>query len=85
MKLYSHFWWDFTFQKVKPSSSSECSTVDIALSEEEEMIYEHEKPKHRKNSKKKVPYTKFLDWKVEFKTLCTCALFTKYSIIQVGS
>ena len=53
MKLYSHFWWDFTFQKVKPSSSSECSTVDIDLSEEE-MIYEHEKPKHRKNSKRKV-------------------------------
>ncbi|XP_016055149.1 PREDICTED: sodium channel protein type 7 subunit alpha [Miniopterus natalensis] len=37
-------------EKVKPSSSSECSTVDIALSEEEEMIYEHEKPKHHKNS-----------------------------------
>ncbi|XP_045043336.2 sodium channel protein type 7 subunit alpha isoform X3 [Desmodus rotundus] len=36
-------------EKVKPSSSSECSTVDIDLSEEE-MIYEHEKPKHRKNS-----------------------------------
>ncbi|XP_045714738.1 sodium channel protein type 7 subunit alpha isoform X2 [Phyllostomus hastatus] len=36
-------------EKVKPSSSSECSTVDIAVSEEE-MIYEHEKPKHRKNS-----------------------------------
>ncbi|XP_054418358.1 sodium channel protein type 7 subunit alpha isoform X2 [Pteronotus mesoamericanus] len=36
-------------EKVKPSSSSECSTVDIAISEEE-MIYEHEKPKHHKNS-----------------------------------
>lgn len=36
-------------EKVKPSSSSECSTVDIAISEEEEMIYEHEKPKHHKN------------------------------------
>ncbi|XP_016020920.2 sodium channel protein type 7 subunit alpha isoform X1 [Rousettus aegyptiacus] len=34
-------------EKVKPSSSSECSTVDIAISEEEEMIYEHEK--HPKN------------------------------------
>nr|KAF6451090.1 sodium voltage-gated channel alpha subunit 7 [Molossus molossus] len=37
-------------EKVKPSSSSECSTVDIAISEEEEMIYEHEKPRHHKNS-----------------------------------
>ncbi|EPQ02262.1 Sodium channel protein type 7 subunit alpha [Myotis brandtii] len=37
-------------EKVKPSSSSECSTVDIAISEEEEMINEHEKPKHPKNS-----------------------------------
>ncbi|XP_015421265.1 PREDICTED: sodium channel protein type 7 subunit alpha [Myotis davidii] len=36
--------------KVKPSSSSECSTVDIAISEEEEMINEHEKPKRPKNS-----------------------------------
>uniref|UniRef100_A0A671E5K9 Sodium channel protein type 7 subunit alpha n=1 Tax=Rhinolophus ferrumequinum TaxID=59479 RepID=A0A671E5K9_RHIFE len=36
-------------EKVKPSSSSECSTVDIAISEEEEMIYEHEKLKHLKN------------------------------------
>ncbi|XP_066090015.1 sodium channel protein type 7 subunit alpha [Saccopteryx bilineata] len=35
-------------EKVKPSSSSECSTVDIAVSEEE-IIYEHEKPKHLKN------------------------------------
>ncbi|XP_004428289.1 PREDICTED: sodium channel protein type 7 subunit alpha [Ceratotherium simum simum] len=36
-------------EKVKQSSSSECSTVDIALSEEEEMVYECEKPKHLKN------------------------------------
>ncbi|KAB1279287.1 Sodium channel protein type 7 subunit alpha [Camelus dromedarius] len=36
-------------EKVKQSSSSECSTVDIAISEEEEMVYEHEKPKHLKN------------------------------------
>ncbi|XP_057602799.1 sodium channel protein type 7 subunit alpha [Hippopotamus amphibius kiboko] len=36
-------------EKVKQSSSSECSTVDIALSEEEEMVYEHGKPKHLKN------------------------------------
>ncbi|XP_043344125.1 sodium channel protein type 7 subunit alpha [Cervus canadensis] len=36
-------------EKVKQSSSSECSTVDIVLSEEEEMVYEHEKPKHLRN------------------------------------
>ncbi|KAM5265003.1 sodium channel protein type 7 subunit alpha isoform 3-T3 [Hipposideros larvatus] len=36
-------------EKVKPSSSSECSTVDIGTSEEE-MIYEHEKSRHLKNS-----------------------------------
>ncbi|XP_007644469.1 sodium channel protein type 7 subunit alpha isoform X1 [Cricetulus griseus] len=36
-------------EKVKQSSSSECSTVDIAISEEEEMVYEHEKPKLHKN------------------------------------
>ncbi|XP_052038578.1 sodium channel protein type 7 subunit alpha [Apodemus sylvaticus] len=36
-------------EKMKQSSSSECSTVDIAISEEEEMIYEHEKSKLRKN------------------------------------
>ncbi|XP_007945562.1 sodium channel protein type 7 subunit alpha [Orycteropus afer afer] len=36
-------------EKVKQSSSSECSTVDIAISEEEEMVYEHEKTKHLKN------------------------------------
>uniref|UniRef100_A0A452UC21 Sodium channel protein type 7 subunit alpha n=1 Tax=Ursus maritimus TaxID=29073 RepID=A0A452UC21_URSMA len=36
-------------EKVKQSSSSECSTVDIAISEEEEMVYEREKPKHLKN------------------------------------
>lgn len=41
-----------TFQKVKQSSSSECSTVDIVLSEEE-MVYECEKPKHLRNGKKK--------------------------------
>ncbi|XP_052520297.1 sodium channel protein type 7 subunit alpha [Budorcas taxicolor] len=35
-------------EKVKQSSSSECSTVDIVLSEEE-MVYEHEKPKHLRN------------------------------------
>uniref|UniRef100_F1S1Y6 Sodium channel protein type 7 subunit alpha n=2 Tax=Sus scrofa TaxID=9823 RepID=F1S1Y6_PIG len=35
-------------EKVKQSSSSECSTVDIAISEEE-MVYEHEKLKHFKN------------------------------------
>lgn len=34
--------------KIKQSSSSECSTVDIAISEEE-MVYECEKPKHLKN------------------------------------
>ncbi|CAH6788552.1 Scn7a [Phodopus roborovskii] len=37
-------------EKVKQSSSSECSTVDIAISEEEEMVYEHEKPKIHKNA-----------------------------------
>ncbi|GAB1286387.1 Sodium channel protein [Apodemus speciosus] len=36
-------------EKMKQSSSSECSTVDIAISEEEEMVYEHEKSKLRKN------------------------------------
>ncbi|EFB19889.1 hypothetical protein PANDA_013070, partial [Ailuropoda melanoleuca] len=36
-------------EKVKQSSSSECSTVDIAISEEEEMVREHEKPKHLKD------------------------------------
>ncbi|XP_006879543.1 PREDICTED: sodium channel protein type 7 subunit alpha [Elephantulus edwardii] len=36
-------------EKIKPSSSSECSTVDIALSEEEEMVYEQERSKHLKN------------------------------------
>ncbi|XP_071072433.1 sodium channel protein type 7 subunit alpha [Dasypus novemcinctus] len=36
-------------EKVKQSSSSECSTVDIAISEEEEVIHGHEKPKHLKN------------------------------------
>uniref|UniRef100_A0A4W2DUV1 Sodium channel protein n=1 Tax=Bos indicus x Bos taurus TaxID=30522 RepID=A0A4W2DUV1_BOBOX len=35
-------------EKVKQSSSSECSTVDIVLSEEE-MVYECEKPKHLRN------------------------------------
>ncbi|KAI4544133.1 hypothetical protein MG293_004399 [Ovis ammon polii] len=35
-------------EKVKQSSSSECSTVDIVLSEEE-MVYEREKPKHLRN------------------------------------
>ncbi|XP_037379354.1 sodium channel protein type 7 subunit alpha [Talpa occidentalis] len=35
-------------EKVKQSSSSECSTVDIVISEEEEMVYEHEKSKHFK-------------------------------------
>ena len=43
-----------TFQKVKQSSSSECSTVDIVLSEEEEMVYEHDKPKHLRTGKKKI-------------------------------
>ncbi|XP_008582173.1 PREDICTED: sodium channel protein type 7 subunit alpha [Galeopterus variegatus] len=37
-------------EKIKQSSSSECSTVDIAISDEEEMVYEHEKPRHLKNS-----------------------------------
>ena len=41
-----------TFQKVKQSSSSECSTVDILS--EEEMVYEREKPKHLRNGKKKI-------------------------------
>ncbi|XP_034352035.1 sodium channel protein type 7 subunit alpha isoform X1 [Arvicanthis niloticus] len=36
-------------EKMKQSSSSECSTVDIAISEEEEMVYEREKSKLRKN------------------------------------
>ncbi|XP_073927118.1 sodium channel protein type 7 subunit alpha isoform X2 [Castor canadensis] len=36
-------------EKIKPSSSSECSTVDIALSEEEEMVYEHEKSRYIKS------------------------------------
>ncbi|XP_036039534.1 sodium channel protein type 7 subunit alpha [Onychomys torridus] len=36
-------------EKMKQSSSSECSTVDIAISEEEEMVYEHEKPKLHKH------------------------------------
>ncbi|VTJ84415.1 Hypothetical predicted protein, partial [Marmota monax] len=35
--------------KIKQSSSSECSTVDIAISEEEEMVYECEKSKYLKN------------------------------------
>ncbi|KAG8510395.1 Sodium channel protein type 7 subunit alpha [Galemys pyrenaicus] len=35
-------------EKIKQSSSSECSTVDIVISEEEEMVYEHEKSKHLK-------------------------------------
>ncbi|XP_012582566.1 PREDICTED: sodium channel protein type 7 subunit alpha [Condylura cristata] len=35
-------------EKVKQSSSSECSTVDIVISEEEEMVYEHEKSRHLK-------------------------------------
>ncbi|XP_047727314.1 sodium channel protein type 7 subunit alpha isoform X3 [Prionailurus viverrinus] len=35
-------------EKVKQSSSSECSTVDIAISEEE-TVCEHEKPKQLKN------------------------------------
>lgn len=47
------FWWDFTFQKVKQSSSSECSTVDIAISEEE-TVCEREKPKQLKNGKRKI-------------------------------
>lgn len=51
--IHNFFWWDLTFQKVKQSSSSECSTVDIAISEEE-MVYEHEKLKHFKNGKKKI-------------------------------
>ncbi|XP_060158303.1 sodium channel protein type 7 subunit alpha isoform X5 [Globicephala melas] len=34
--------------KVKQSSSSECSTVDISISEEEEMVYERGKPKRLK-------------------------------------
>ncbi|XP_069877713.1 sodium channel protein type 7 subunit alpha [Dipodomys merriami] len=36
-------------EKIKQSSSSECSTVDIAISEEEEIIYGHEKPRHLKS------------------------------------
>nr|XP_012612502.2 sodium channel protein type 7 subunit alpha [Microcebus murinus] len=36
-------------EKIKQSSSSECSTVDIAISEEEEMVCERERPKHLKN------------------------------------
>ncbi|XP_057611172.1 sodium channel protein type 7 subunit alpha [Chionomys nivalis] len=36
-------------EKMKQSSSSECSTVDIAISEEEEMVYQREKPKLHKN------------------------------------
>ncbi|XP_066882334.1 sodium channel protein type 7 subunit alpha isoform X3 [Kogia breviceps] len=36
-------------EKVKQSSSSECSTVDIAVSEEEEMVYERGKPRRLKN------------------------------------
>ncbi|KAB0404327.1 hypothetical protein E2I00_009384 [Balaenoptera physalus] len=36
-------------EKVKQFSSSECSTVDIAISEEEEMVYERGKPKRLKN------------------------------------
>lgn len=36
---------------MKQSSSSECSTVDIVISEEEEMVYQHEKPKLHKNGK----------------------------------
>ncbi|XP_017403935.1 sodium channel protein type 7 subunit alpha isoform X2 [Cebus imitator] len=35
-------------EKIKQSSSSECSTVDIAISEEE-MVYGHERSKHPKN------------------------------------
>lgn len=36
---------------MKQSSSSECSTVDIVISEEEEMVNQHEKPKLHKNGK----------------------------------
>ncbi|XP_057361442.1 sodium channel protein type 7 subunit alpha isoform X2 [Manis pentadactyla] len=36
-------------EKVKQSSSSECSTVDIPISEDEEMVYDHEKSKHLKS------------------------------------
>ncbi|XP_032611383.1 sodium channel protein type 7 subunit alpha [Hylobates moloch] len=36
-------------EKIKQSSSSECSTVDIAISEEEEMFYGGERSKHPKN------------------------------------
>ncbi|XP_016805457.3 sodium channel protein type 7 subunit alpha isoform X2 [Pan troglodytes] len=36
-------------EKIKQSSSSECSTVDIAISEEEEMFYGGERSKHLKN------------------------------------
>ncbi|XP_048201255.1 sodium channel protein type 7 subunit alpha [Perognathus longimembris pacificus] len=35
-------------EKIKPSSSSECSTVDIAISEEE-MVYVHDKLRHLKS------------------------------------
>ncbi|KAK2497782.1 hypothetical protein MC885_005582 [Smutsia gigantea] len=36
-------------EKVKQSSSSECSTVDIPISEDEEMVYDREKSKHLKS------------------------------------
>lgn len=36
-------------EKIKQSSSSECSTVDIAISEEEEMVYGHERSSHIKS------------------------------------
>nr|XP_002812597.3 sodium channel protein type 7 subunit alpha [Pongo abelii] len=36
-------------EKIKQSSSSECSTVDIAISEEEEMFHGGERSKHPKN------------------------------------
>lgn len=64
MKFYSYFCWDLTFQKVKPSSSSECSTVDIAISEEEEMIYEHEK--HPKNGKEKLSFDYYIENRLNF-------------------
>ncbi|KAL6090253.1 hypothetical protein STEG23_001317 [Scotinomys teguina] len=45
----SKSWTGDSKEKMKQSSSSECSTVDIAISEEEEMVYEHEKPKLHKH------------------------------------
>lgn len=51
---------------MKQSSSSECSTVDIVISEEEEMVYQHEKPKLHKNGKWKLLWYFFFKIRLNF-------------------